>query len=476
MFLKDSFLLPCGGPLITPPCRMVDEGDEEDTSTYPSHDTFSNAPKVQKYAHSAIHPKVPKKLTGLVSTAMKDFAMVKPGDKLLIGLSGGKDSLSLLHILKAVQKSVPFKFEIAAATVNPETPEYDPSPLIDYMKELNIPYHMLCKPLIEMAKKHLNPKKPSICSFCSRMKRGLLYSCMRENGYNVLVLGQHLDDLAESFLMSAFHNGALRTMKASYTVQQEDVRVCRPLIYVREKAMTKFAEEFELPIIADNCPACFAAPKERHRIKLLLAKEEFQYHDLFSNLLNAMRPLASVNHGRIEDDPFIDMTTSKEGKKRAKQVSEKVLAGRAKQGISNDNVEVMPHPADLAAQQGALERNPLHGGLKENNDNSSNSSSSLERIAAALDMGAESTENVGGQKIQNRPKNYTDTKFNPPDYSHLAGTNVNQNQNQTNNSNQTINNQTNVNQNNYCATSSSGSENIKNMLCVPGMQNRNTPL
>ena len=110
-----------------------------------------------------------------------------------------------------LQRRCPFKIEVAAATVDPQTPEYDPSPLIPYLASLGVTYHVLSKPIITMAKEKMDPKRPSICSFCSRMKRGMLYSCMRENGYTALALGQHLDDIAESFLMSVFHNGALRS-------------------------------------------------------------------------------------------------------------------------------------------------------------------------------------------------------------------------------------------------------------------------
>jgi len=192
------------------------------------------------------------------------------------------------------KKSAPIHFDVAAATVDPMTPEFNPAPLTAYLKELGVEYHMLSKPIIEMAKTHMDPKRPSLCAFCSRMKRGMLYSCMREKGYNVLVLGQHLDDFAESFFMSAIHNGLLRTMKANYWVQQEDVRVCRPLLYVRESLTALFAKENALPIISDNCPACFAAPKERHKTKVLLSSLEFDYPQLFSTLLRTMRPLYAL--------------------------------------------------------------------------------------------------------------------------------------------------------------------------------------
>jgi tRNA(Ile)-lysidine synthase TilS/MesJ len=118
---------------------------------------------------------------------------------------------------------------------------------------------------------------------------------MRDNGYNVLALGQHLDDLAESFLMSCFRNGALRTMKANYAVKEKDLRVIRPLIYVREKMTAEFANDAQLPVIRDNCPACFAAPKERHRVKMLLSNEEFENPHLFASMLQAMKPLIGIS-------------------------------------------------------------------------------------------------------------------------------------------------------------------------------------
>ncbi|CAJ1331067.1 unnamed protein product [Effrenium voratum] len=264
---------------------------EEDASEF---DSAGHCP-APAYPSTAIAPKVPKSLRSQVAGAIKEYDMIREADRLLVGLSGGKDSLTMLHVLLELQRRSPVKFSIAAATVNPETPEFKPEPLIDYLKALGVTYHFLSKPLIEMAKCHLDPKKPSICSFCARMKRGMLYTCMRENNYNVLCLGQHLDDFAESFLMSAFRNGSLRTMKANYAVAAKDLRVCRPLAHVREKTLAQFAKDNRLPVIADNCPACFAAPKERHRIKLMLSQQEFEHPDLFWSLSSCMKPLMSIS-------------------------------------------------------------------------------------------------------------------------------------------------------------------------------------
>jgi selenocysteine lyase/cysteine desulfurase/tRNA(Ile)-lysidine synthase TilS/MesJ len=248
---------------------------------------------------SPLWPKVPlKKILTPVKRAVMEFGMIQDGDRLLLGLSGGKDSLTLLHVLHTLQtrSNLPFRFEFGACTVDPQTDSYDPRPLINYCKQLGVPYYFESQNIIETAK---TCQASSICSWCSRMKRGILYNVARRHGYNVLVLGQHLDDLAESFIMSILHNGYLRTMKANYTIDEGDLRVIRPLIYVREKELKKFARENLLPVINENCPACFEMPKERARVKTLLSNQEHLFPDLFHSLETAMRPLMDNTMDKI---------------------------------------------------------------------------------------------------------------------------------------------------------------------------------
>ncbi|XP_028516147.1 uncharacterized protein LOC110243543 [Exaiptasia diaphana] len=246
-----------------------------------------------------VHPS--KSIFKPMVEAIEEFSMIKDGDHVMVCLSGGKDSLSLLHALQQYKyqaKSKGIAFEIGAATVDPQSTAYDPRPLIPYLAALGVPYFFEEQGIIQQAAQL--PACESICSFCSRMKRGRLYACARREGYNVLAMGQHLDDLTESFLMSAFHNGLLRTMKANYTVQEGDLRVIRPLVFVREKELRQFADKAKLPVIAENCPACFEAPKERHRTKQLLAAQELLFPEIYSSLLTAMRPLMAKNRVGME--------------------------------------------------------------------------------------------------------------------------------------------------------------------------------
>ncbi|XP_055926526.1 uncharacterized protein LOC129958245 isoform X2 [Argiope bruennichi] len=234
--------------------------------------------------------------------AVNQFDMIKSGDKVLVCLSGGKDSLSLLHTLHQYQfyaKKQEICFEIGAVTVDPKSPLYDPSPLKEYLKALNIPYFYEEQDIVGQAAKM--EKCTSICSFCSRLKRGRIYACAHRQNYNVVALGQHLDDLAESFLMSIFHNGRLRTMKANYTDKSSSLRIIRPFVFVREKDLRTFAEQKKLPVIPENCPACFEAPKERHRVKQLLAAQEIQFPNLYLSLRTAMHPLMAINVTGVED-------------------------------------------------------------------------------------------------------------------------------------------------------------------------------
>ena len=243
----------------------------------------SNLPKL------VIRPPSPKPLLRAAGSAIMDFSMVRPGDRVLLGLSGGKESLSLLHVLLELRDKSPVHFELGAATVDPCIDGFDPSFLKDYVSALDVPYFYRRQDIVGRALKTM--RGDSFCSYCSRMRRGILYATAREQGYNVLALAHHLDDLAESFLMSAFYGGSLRTMKAHYVNDAGDLRIIRPFVYARERQTRDFALRAGLPAIMDNCPACFSMPSQRIHIKSLLSEQEKTQKGLFSNLLTAIRPL-----------------------------------------------------------------------------------------------------------------------------------------------------------------------------------------
>lgn len=231
----------------------------------------------------------PKSLMRKVGRAIVDYAMIREGDRILLGVSGGKDSLSLLQILKHLQRYAPVRFELGVITVDPQVEGFDPAPLKDYYEKLGVAWFYEQQSIMEEAKQRM--QGDSFCAYCARMKRGIMYSTCRREGYNVLALAQHLDDLAESLMMSIFHAGQLRTMKAHYLNDQGDLRIIRPLVYCRENQTGAFAQAAGLPVVVDSCPACFTAPTQRAYMKQLLAREERQNKNLFANILHAMRPI-----------------------------------------------------------------------------------------------------------------------------------------------------------------------------------------
>ena len=202
----------------------------------------------------------------------------------------------------------------------------------------------------------------SLCAFCARMKRGNLYSCARKNNCNKLVLAQHLDDLAESFMMSVMHNGFLRTMKANYKINAGDLSVIRPFAYCRESLMTQFAKSANLPIINENCPACFEEPKERARMKKLLSKEETLYPSFYDNIKRAMLPL-------MHDDATAIMRsyTDEAIAKSRKGVKKKPSDFKKKENGKNDTKEIV-----AASEQGG------HSATNGSTDMESHITTSLE--------------------------------------------------------------------------------------------------
>ena len=245
---------------------------------------------------SRISIKPPKSLLRQVGRAIADYDMIRDGDRVLLGVSGGKDSLSLLAILLHLRSYAPVHFDLGVVTIDPQVPGFDPGPLRSYYDHLGVRWFYESHPIMDQAKDHMSGD--SFCAYCARMKRGIMYGTCRRERYGTLALAQHLDDLAESLMMSIFHGGQLRTMKARYVNDKGDVRVIRPLVYCRERQTAEFANKAGLPVVPDSCPACFSAPTRREHMKALLAHEEAGHSHLFANILHAMRPLLTDGESR----------------------------------------------------------------------------------------------------------------------------------------------------------------------------------
>jgi tRNA(Ile)-lysidine synthase TilS/MesJ len=214
--------------------------------------------------------------------------MLREGDKLLLGLSGGKDSLVLLHALSEFRRHSPASFELAACTV--ASTGMDVSRLEDYCRARRVPYVVLRHPIVEIVESR---GERSPCSFCANVRRGMLSSRAREDGFNKLALGHNLDDAVETFFMNLFRAGRAKSFQPKFFQDRTNVEVIRPLIYLRETAIAAEAGRLDLPILAGACP--YAGKTERQRTKEMLARMETRMPDLFSHVLNALKSLDSAN-------------------------------------------------------------------------------------------------------------------------------------------------------------------------------------
>lgn len=240
-----------------------------------------------------------KKIMRQLGRTNAAFGLIEEGDRILVGLSGGKDSLTLVHALKEQRRRAPFHFEFLAVTVDYGMGE-DFSALIEHCKEHGIEHHVYETNIYDTAKEKIR-KNSSYCSFFSRMRRGSLYSAAEKYGCSKLALGHHLDDAAESFFMNMIYNGQMRALAPKYRAGNGLI-VIRPLIQMRERQLAAAAQENGWPTIGDEaCPSMrfdVKMPYARAQMKTMLAGMEAKYPDLFTSV-NA----AFCN---ISDDTFFD--------------------------------------------------------------------------------------------------------------------------------------------------------------------------
>ena len=231
-----------------------------------------------------------KKISSLVGRTNAEYALVKEGDKVLVGFSGGKDSLTLLHSLNHLKRVAPYNFEFKAVTVTYGMGEQVQF-LADHCKEHGIEHEIIDTQIFELAGEKIR-KNSSFCSFFSRMRRGYLYTAALEQGYNKLALGHHLDDAMESFFMNFFYNGTMRSMPPIYKAEN-GLEVIRPLIFCRERQLRAFADKNEINVIGDEaCPGMrfdVKMPHARATTKELLAKLEADNPQIFVSMKAAFK-------------------------------------------------------------------------------------------------------------------------------------------------------------------------------------------
>lgn len=239
---------------------------------------------------------ISKRIISTFGKTNAHFKLITENDRVLVGLSGGKDSLLLATLLARLARHAPFKFEFKALTVDYGIGE-DFSYLQNYCAENGIPHEVFKTNIMEVMQEKRR-ENSSYCSFCSRLRRGALYSKALEGGYNKLALGHHLDDAAESFFMNFSYNGAIRSMPPIYRAYN-GLWVIRPLIWLRERQMVDFVLKNNLQTPLCNCPAQHDKPPfARDQTKKMLQKMEQENPDFFVSLKSAFE--------RVHTESFMD--------------------------------------------------------------------------------------------------------------------------------------------------------------------------
>jgi tRNA 2-thiocytidine biosynthesis protein TtcA len=227
-----------------------------------------------------------KRILRAAASAIRDFALVEGGDRIMVAVSGGKDSYTLLHVLMRLRERAPVSFELVAVNLDQGQPGYPAETIERHFRSVGVPYRMLHADTYSVVRR-LVPEGKTTCPVCSRLRRGVLYNAAVELGCNKIALGHHRDDLVETLLLSALYAGRLKSMPPR--LRSDDGRnvVIRPLCYAAEEDVAAFSEAMAFPIVP--CDLCGSQPNlRRKRVKRLLAELSAEHPSVKGNLLHAL--------------------------------------------------------------------------------------------------------------------------------------------------------------------------------------------
>jgi tRNA 2-thiocytidine biosynthesis protein TtcA len=274
--------------------------------------------------------KLQAQLRGLVGKAIADYAMIAHGDHVMVCLSGGKDSYTLLDMLLSLQRSAPVSFEITAVNLDQKQPGFPADVLPTYLESLGVRYRVIEQNTYAVVKRVI-PEGKTMCGLCSRLRRGALYRYAAENGITKIALGHHRDDIVETLFLNMFFGGKLKAMPPKLLSEDRRHIVIRPLCYVPERLITRYATTRAFPIIP--CTLCGSqANMQRVTVKNMLLKWEQEFPGRIEAIFSS---ICNVSGSQLADLELFDFA-GLEGRRRIEAMSdadEEQLAEELEMGL-----------------------------------------------------------------------------------------------------------------------------------------------
>ncbi len=240
-------------------------------------------------------------LRGLVGKAIEDYRMIEEGDRVMVCLSGGKDSYTLLEILLGLKRSAPVRFDLVAVNLDQKQPQFPEHVLPEYLSSLNVPFHIIEQDTYSVVKRVI-PEGKTLCGLCSRLRRGSLYTWAAENEITKIALGHHRDDIVETFFLNIFFGRKLKAMPPKLLSDDAKHVVIRPLAYCSEKEIARYARAKDFPIIP--CNLCGSQTHlQRAAVKHMLAQWEREFPGRVDAVLQSLK---SVTPSHLADFDLFD--------------------------------------------------------------------------------------------------------------------------------------------------------------------------
>ncbi len=256
--------------------------------------------------------KLEKRLRRLVGQAISDFAMIADGDLIMVAISGGKDSYAMLNVLTRLQKYAPIKFEVIAVNLDQNHPGFPTDVLPSYLESKNIRFKIIKQDTYSVVKQII-PEGKTMCSLCSRLRRGALYNTARQIGASKIALGHHRDDIIETFFLNLFHGGKIKSMAPKLLSDDGKHIIIRPMAYCKEKDLIKYADLHNFPLIP--CDLCGSQPNlERMKIKEMLVAWDKAHPGRTDTIFSSLQSLIPSHLLDLDAFNFMGLEIEKEAR------------------------------------------------------------------------------------------------------------------------------------------------------------------